>query len=200
MLVIPFATRNGSKEHFVKTNRLPACCLQNRPGGPFYMGLSPARNTPTGIRSGQLTTCGRTSAIASRRQPANAILTRKPFVNARRPIVAYDSLTSVPPTNARRPSVVNGFPTRRLHVVSAFLTRRLLVALWLNALLLHHRWRQPELSSCGFTTAASTSGLPARLRSDSNARPLSHVCDTSRTAARARRSQRSSNNRQLQHE
>jgi hypothetical protein len=140
MLVVPFATRNGSNKHFAKTNRPPACCLQNRPGGPFYMGLAPVRNTHTGIGSGQLTNCGRTSTIASRRQPANAISTRKPLVNARRPFVANDSLMSVPPTNARRPSAVNGYSTRRLHVVSAFLTKRLLIALWPNALLLHNRW------------------------------------------------------------
>ncbi len=170
----------------------------NCPGGPFYMGLVPTRNMPNGIGSGQLTTCGRTSTIASRQQPANAISTRKPLINARRPIVANDSLTSVPPTNARRPSVVNGFLTRRLHVVSAFSTRRLLVVLWPNALLLHSRWRQPKLSSCGFAAAASMSGLTARVHGDSNARPLSHVCNTSRTAACAWRLWRSSNDRQLQ--
>ena len=38
MLVIPFATRNGSNKHFAKTNRPPACCLQNCPGGPILLG------------------------------------------------------------------------------------------------------------------------------------------------------------------
>jgi hypothetical protein len=38
MLVVPFATRNGSNKHFAKTNRLPACCLQNFPGGPIVLG------------------------------------------------------------------------------------------------------------------------------------------------------------------
>ncbi len=45
---------------------------------------------------------------------------------------------------------------------------------------------------------ASTSGLPARLRSNSNARPLLHVCNTSKTAACVRHLRRSSINRQLQ--
>jgi hypothetical protein len=112
------------------TGRQPAASKIAR-GGPFYMGLAPMRNMPTRIGSGQLMTCGKTSTIASRRRPANAISTRKPLVND------------------RRPPVVNGF-----------LTRRLLVALWPNALLLHDRWRQPKLSSCGFTAAASTSGRP----------------------------------------
>jgi hypothetical protein len=200
MLVVPFVTKNGINKLFAKTHRLLGDCLRTHPGGPFYMGLAPTQNMPTGIGSGQLTTCGKTSAIASRQQPTNTISTKKPLINARRPIVANNSSTSVPPTNARRPSVVNGFLARRLHVVSAFSTRRLLVALWPNALLLHDRWQQPKLSSCGFAPVASTSGLPARLRCDSNARPLSHVCNTSRTAACARRSQRSSNDRQLQRE
>jgi hypothetical protein len=168
------------------------------PGGPFYMGLAPARNMPTGIGSGRSTNCGRTSAIAYRRRPTNAILTRKPLVNARRPINANNSSTSVLPTNARRPPVVNGFSTRRLRIISAFLMSLLLVASWPNALLLHDRWRQPEPSSSGFAAAAYTSGSPDRLCGNSNVRPLLHVCDTSRTAARARRSRRSSVNRQLQ--
>ncbi len=123
------------------------------------MGLAPARNTPTGLGSAQLMTCGRTSTITARRLPA-----------------------------------------RRLHVVSAFSSRRLLVALWPNALLFHDRWGQLTPSSCGFAAATSTSGSPARLRGNSNARPFLHVCDTSRTAACARRSRRSSVDRQLQRE
>ncbi len=158
MLGIPYATRNGSKEHFAKTNRPPACCLQNCPGGPFYIGLAPARNKPTGIGSEQLMTCGRMSAVASRRRPAIATSTKKLLINA-----------------------------RRLPVVNGFSTRRLLVTLWPNALLLHDRWRQPKLSSCGFAAAASTSGSPARLHGNSNARPLLHICNTSRTAAHQKR-------------
>jgi hypothetical protein len=110
------------------------------------MGLAPVQNVPTRIGSGQSMPCGRTSATASRWQPANAILTSKLLANnrrqhiandsltrvlptnARRPIVANNSLTSVPPTNARRPFIVNGYSTRRLHILSAFLTRRLLSA------------------------------------------------------------------------
>jgi hypothetical protein len=38
MLVVPFAMWNGSNEHFAKTNRPLACCLQNRPGGPILLG------------------------------------------------------------------------------------------------------------------------------------------------------------------
>jgi hypothetical protein len=38
MLVAPFSTRNGSNKHFVNTNRPPACCLQNHPGGPILLG------------------------------------------------------------------------------------------------------------------------------------------------------------------
>ncbi len=120
MLVVPFATRNGSNEHFVKTNRLPACCLQNCPGGPFFLGLAPMWNAPMRIGSGRPTNCGSTSTTASRWQPANAFL------------------TSVPHTNATRPPVVNGFSMRRLHIVNAFLMERLLIALRLNALLLHN--------------------------------------------------------------
>jgi hypothetical protein len=198
MFVVPFTTRNGSNEHFAKTNRPPACCLQNCLGGPFILGLVPAQNTPTRIGSGWSKNCGSTSAIASRRRPANAILTRKPFVNARRPIVANNSSTSMPPTNARRPPVINGFSTRRLHVVNAYSTKRPLVALWPNALLLHGRWRLPEPSSYGFAAATSMSGLPTRLCSDNNARLLLHVCNMSRTAACVQHSWRISVDRQPQ--
>jgi hypothetical protein len=110
MLVVPFVTKNGFNEPFAKTHRLLGYYLRTHPGGPFYIGLAPAQNKPTRIGSGQSMTCGTTSAITSKRQPANTISTRKPLVNA------------------RRLSVVNGFSTRRLHVVSAFSTRRLLVA------------------------------------------------------------------------
>ncbi len=155
MLVVPFVTKNGINEPFEKTNRLLGYCLRTHPGGPSFLGLAPAQNVPTRIGSGRSMPCGRTSATASRRRPANTILTSKLLANnrrqliannsstsvlptnARRPIIANNSLTSVPPTNARRPSVVNGYSTRRLHFVSALSMRRLLVASWLNALLLH---------------------------------------------------------------
>jgi hypothetical protein len=194
MLVIPFVTRNGSNKHFAKTNRPPACCLQNCPGGPSFLGLAPVRNAPTRIGSGQSTNCGSTSATASRRRPANAIMTRKLLAKNKRPLTANASSMSLPPTNTRR------LPSRRLHAISAFSKRRLLVALWPNTLHLHNRWRQPKPSSCGFAAAASMSGLPTRLRGNSNARPLSHICDMSRTAACMQRLQRSSGNRQLQRE
>jgi hypothetical protein len=113
VLVAPFATRNGSNEHFAKTNRLPACCLYNFPGGPFFSGLVPPWNVPTRIRSGRSTNCGSTSATASRRRPANALLTSKLLTNNRRPLIANAFSKSVPPTNARR------LPTRRLHIVNA---------------------------------------------------------------------------------
>jgi hypothetical protein len=77
MLVVPFATRNGSNKHFAKTNRPPACCLQNHPGGASFLGLMPVWNAPTRIGSGRLTNCGSTSATASRWRPANAISMRK---------------------------------------------------------------------------------------------------------------------------
>jgi hypothetical protein len=112
------------------------------------------------------------------------------------PLNAY--FTSVPPMNARRPPVVNGFSTRRLHVVNAFSTKRPLIALWPNALLLHDRWRPPKPSSYGFAAAASTSGLPARLCGNNNARLLLHVCNMSRTAACVQLLQRSSIDRQAQ--
>jgi hypothetical protein len=86
-----------------------------------------------------------TNAIANRQRPANAILTTKPLVNDRRPIVANDFLTSVPPNtfltsmplaHARRPlarrllAPPNALSTnvplagaRRLTVVNASLTR-----------------------------------------------------------------------------
>jgi hypothetical protein len=162
------------------------------------MGLAPARNMPTRIGSGRSTNCGRMSAIAYRWRPTNVILTWKPLVNARRPIIANNSLMSKLPTNARRPPVVNGFSMRRLRVISAFSTSLLLIASWSNALLLHDRWQQPKPSSSGFAAAAYMSGLPARLCGDSNARPLPHVCNTSRTAACVWRSRRSSIDRQLQ--
>ncbi len=128
MLVVPFVTKNGFNEPLVKTNRLLGYCLRTHTGGPSFLGFAPAQNAPTWIGSGRSTPCGKMSAITSRRQPTNAISTRKPLVNGRRPIVTNNSLMSVPPTNARRPSIVNGFSTRRLHV-----------ALWPNALLLHDR-------------------------------------------------------------
>ncbi len=125
---------------------------------------------------------------------------RKPLVNARRPIVANDSLTRVPPTNARKPPVVNGYLTRRLHVLNAFSMKRLLVTLWPHVLLLHDGWQPLKPSSYGFAAAASMSRLPTRFCGDKNARPLSHVCDTSRTALCARCLQRSSIDRQPQRE
>jgi hypothetical protein len=72
MLFVPFATRNGSNKQFAKNNRPPACCFQNCPRGPFFLGLAPTRNAPTRIGSGWSTNCGSTSATASRQQPANA--------------------------------------------------------------------------------------------------------------------------------
>jgi hypothetical protein len=156
----------------VKTNRARGySCLLHWEGG-FLLEAVLARRPPTSTGNKLWMNCGRTSAIAFRRRPANAILMRKPLVNARRPIIANNSLMSVPPTNARRLPVVNGFLTRRLHVVNVFSMKRPLIALWPNALLLHDGWRPPEPSSYGFAAAASMSGLPARLRSNNNARPL----------------------------
>ncbi len=186
MLVVPFTTRNGSNEHFKKTNRLPACCLQNCPGGPSFLGLAPVWNAPTRIGSGQSTNCGSTSATVSRRQPTNAFL------------------TSVPPTNARRPPArrllapLNAFElplnARRLCVANASSTRRPLVT---NLLPTHGRWRQPKSSSCGFAVDASTPGLLARPCSDSNVRQFLPACNTSRNAALLRCKQRSSISRRL---
>ncbi len=136
----------------------------------FLPGAALARRPTTSTGNELWTKCGRTSAITSRRQPTNAILTRKLLVNARRPIVPNNSLASMPPTNARRPPVVNGFSTRRLHVVNPFSMKRPLVALWPNALLTHNGWWPPEPSSYGFAATASTSGLPARLCGNNNAR------------------------------
>ncbi len=208
MLVVPFATRNGSNKHFAKINRPPACCLQNHPGGPFFLGLAPARNVLTRIGSGRLTNCGSTSATASRRQPANAFLMSVPPTNARRlparrllaPLNPY--FTSVPPMNARRPPArrlltpLKAFLTyklpsnaRRLCVANASSTRRPLVA---NALPTHDRWRQPESSFCGFAVDASILGLPARPCGDSNVRLLVPPCNMSRNAALAHCKRRSS--------
>jgi hypothetical protein len=175
MLVVPFAMRNGSNEHFAKTNRLPACCLQNCLGGPFFLGLAPARNAPTRIGSGWTTNCGSTSTTASRRQPANVFLTSVPTTNARRP----PARRLLAPLNA---FLTNKLPSnaRRLCFTNASSTRRLLVA---NALPMHDRWRQPESSSCGFAVDASTPGSLARLCGDSNVRPLMPSCDMSRNAA-----------------
>jgi hypothetical protein len=114
--------------------------------------------------------------------------------------VANDSLASVPPSNARRPPVVNGFLTRRLHILNTFSMRRPLVALWPNVLLLHNGWQPPKPSPYGFAAAAFMSGLPTRLCGNSNARPLLFICDTSRTAAHVQSLRRSSVDRQLQHE
>ncbi len=162
------------------------CAKTNRPQGysrlllwegGFLPEATLARRLPTSTGNELWMNCGRMSAIASRRWHANAILMRKPLVNARRPIIANDSLTSVPPMNARRLPIVNGLSMRRLHVVNAFSTKRPLIALWPNALLLHDRWWPPEPSSYGFAAATSTSGLPARLCGHNNARLLLHVCD-----------------------
>jgi hypothetical protein len=187
MLVVPFATRNGSNEHFLKTNRPPACCLQNCLGGPFFLRLAPAWNVPTRIGSGRSTNCGSTSATASRRQPANAYLTSVPPTNARR----LPARRLLAPLNA---FLTNKLPSnpRRLCVANASSTRRPLVA---NALPTHDRRRQPESSSCGFAVDASTPGLLARLCGDSNVRPLSPACDTSRNAAHARQWQTNDNDR-----
>jgi hypothetical protein len=208
MLVVPFATRNGSNEHFTKTISLPACCLQNCLGGLFFLGLTPVRNAPTRIGSGWSTNCGSTSATASRRQPTNAFLMSVPPTNARRPparrllalLNAY--FRSVPPTNARRPSArrllapLKAFltyelpsNTRRLCIANASSMRRPLVA---NVLPMHNRWRQPESSSCGFAVDASMPGLLARPRGDSNVRLLLPACNMSRNAALAHCKQRSS--------
>jgi hypothetical protein len=190
MLVIPFAMRNGSNEHFAKTNRLPACCLQNCLGGPFILGLAPAWNAPTRIGSGQSTNCGSTSATASRQQPTKAFLTSMPPTNTRRPL-ARRLLT---PLNA---FLTNELPSnaRRLCIANASSTRRPLVA---NALPMHDRWWQPESSSCGFTVNASMPGLLTRPRGDSNVRPLLSASNSSRNAALARCKRRSSVSRWLQ--
>jgi hypothetical protein len=193
-LVVPFATKNGINKPFAKTNRPLGYCLRTHQGGPFYKGLALARTVPTGIGSGLLIPCGRTSTIASRQRPANAISTSKLLTKNRRLLTANASSMSVPPTNARR------LPAGRLHIVNAFLTRRPLVTLWPNALLLHARWQQPKPYSYGFAAAASTSNLPSRLHGDNNTKSLLHVCDTSRTAACLRCSRRSSIDRQLRRE
>jgi hypothetical protein len=67
-----------------------------------------------------------------------------------------------------------------------------------NALLFPGKLQLPKPSSYGIAATASTSGSPARLCGNSNARPLLHVCNTSRTAACTWRSWRSSVDRQLQ--
>jgi hypothetical protein len=103
MLVVPFATRIGSNEHFAKTSRLPACCLQNFPGGQFFLRLAPSRNVPSRIGSARSMPCGRTSATTSRRRPAHAILTSKLLANNRRQFIANASLMIVLPTYTRRP-------------------------------------------------------------------------------------------------
>ncbi len=184
MLVVPFAMRNGSNEHFTKANRPPACCLQNCLGGPFFLGLAPTRNAPTRIGSGRSMNCGSTSATASRRQPANAFL------------------TSVSPRNARKPPVrrllmlLNAFLTkelplnaRRLCVASTSSTRRPLVT---NALPMHNRQRQPKSSSCGFAIDASMPGSLARPHGNSNVRLLFPACNTRRNAALVRCKRRNS--------
>ncbi len=119
MLFVPFATRNGSNQHFAKTNMPLACCLRTCPGGPFFLG--PAQNAPTRIGSGRLTNCGCTSTTASRQRPANASLMSKPIVN--------NFLTSRLLANNRRLLFVNNFSTnkplvtaKRLLFAKAFLT------------------------------------------------------------------------------
>jgi hypothetical protein len=175
---------------------------KNCPGGPFFLGLAPARNMPTRIGSGQLTNCGSTSTTVSRRQPANAFLTSMPPTNAMRPptrrllvpLNAY--FRSMPPTYARRPPAsrllgpLKAFLTyelplnaRRLCVANASSTTRLLVA---NALPMHDRWWQPKSSSCGFAADAFMPGSLARPHGDSNMRLLLPACNTSRNAALAR--------------
>jgi hypothetical protein len=158
-----------------KTNRPRGySCLLHWEGG-FLTEVALARRLPTSTGNELWTNCGRTSAIASRRRPANTISMRKLLVNARRPPVVNAFSTSVLPTNARRPPVVNGFSTRRLHSVNTFLMKRPLIALWPNTLLLHDRRWPPEPSSYGFAAAASTSGAPARLCGDNSARLLLHI-------------------------
>jgi hypothetical protein len=111
-------------------------------------------------------------------------------------------LTSVPPTNARRPPArrllvpLKAFLTfelpsnaRRLCVANASSTRRPLVA---NELPTHNRQRQPKSSSCGFAVDASTPSLLARPPGDSNMRLLLPACNTSRNAALMRCKRRSS--------
>ncbi len=188
MLVVPFTMRNDSNKHFAKANRPPACCLQNCLGGPFFLGLAPARNSPTRIGSGWSTNCGSTSATASRQQPANAFLTSVLPRNARRP----PTRRLLEPLNS---FLMNELPSkaRRLCVANASSTRRPLVA---NVLPTHDRCRQPESSSCGFAVDASTPGLLARLCSNSNMKPLSPACDTSRNATCTRQWRTNGNDRQ----
>ena len=118
-MVDPFAMRNGSNKHFAKTDRLPACCLQNRPGGPFFMGTVPARNAPTRIGSGPSTNCGRTSnvvyksptsktlALAKRLPIDNSSSTSKLLALTRRLPVNSSSSTSKPLALARRLHTAN---------------------------------------------------------------------------------------------
>jgi hypothetical protein len=100
------------------------------------------------------------------------------------------SLLPVLPTGLLAGSaMLDGFSTRRPLGANTF---------WTHAPPRHNGWRLQQPSSYGFAAAASTSGLPARLHGDSNARQLSHVCNSSMTAACAQCSRRNSVDRQLQ--
>ncbi len=212
MLVVLFATKNGSNKHFAKINRLPACYLQKLPGGPFFLGLALTRNATTRIGSGRSTNCGSTSATASRRQLVNTFLMSVLPTNVRRPparrlLAPLNAhFTSVPPTHARRPpgrrllAPLKTFLTyelplnaRRLCVANASSTRRPLVT---NALPTHDRRRQPKSSSCGLAVDASKPGLLARPCGNSNMRLLLPTCNTSRNAVLTCCKRRSSVSRQ----
>ncbi len=52
MLVVPFVTRNGSNKQFAKTNRPPACYLQNCLGSHSTWGLRPRRTHLLGLEVG----------------------------------------------------------------------------------------------------------------------------------------------------
>jgi hypothetical protein len=60
---------------------------------------------------GPWTNCGRSSTIASRRQPANASLKSMPLTNDRRPLIANNSLTSKLLVNTRRLFFANAVST-----------------------------------------------------------------------------------------
>jgi hypothetical protein len=158
--------------------------------------------------------------LVSARRPlvVNAFTTSAQFTNEMKRLIfnafatsnANAYLTSMPPTNARRPPArrllvpIKAFLTyklplnaRRLCVTNTVSTRRPLVA---NALPTHDRRRQPESSFCGFAVNASMPGLLARPRGNSNVRLLLPACNMSRNAALARCKRKSSVSRRPPHE
>ncbi len=116
--------------------------------GRFLPGVMLLQNKPISTGRPLLTNYGRTSAITSRQQPANAFSMSKQLIIDRRLLVVNNFLTSKLLVNTRRLLFATAFWTSASNSNNG----------WPNTLPWHKAWRQHMPSSCGFDAAPSTPG------------------------------------------